>query len=69
MVRNGQHTGRSHKDKFIVSSTDNEAHVWWGPHKQRIGAEQFEALLERMQAYLTDKDLFVQDVYAGADAA
>ena len=69
VVRTGQHTGRSPKDKFIVSSPDTEAHVWWGPHNQRIGAEQFEALLERMQAYLTDKDLFVQDVYAGADPA
>ena len=69
VVRTGQHTGRSPKDKFIVSSPDTEANVWWGPHNQRISEEQFDALLRRMQSYVTDKDLFVQEVFAGTDPA
>jgi phosphoenolpyruvate carboxykinase (ATP) len=68
VVRTGSHTGRSPKDKYIVSSAETEANVWWGPHNGRFTSDKFDDLLRRMQAYVADKDLFVQDVYAGADA-
>ena len=68
VVRTGQHTGRSPKDKYIVSSADTESSVWWGQYNGRYPASAFDALLRRMQAYAQDKDLFVQDVYAGTDA-
>ncbi len=67
VVRTGQHTGRSANDKFIVTSPDTETKVWWGKYSQHFDSARFAALLKRMQAYMEDKDLFVQDVYAGAD--
>ena len=68
VVRTGQHTGRSPKDKYIVASAETEPNVWWGQYNGRYPASAFDALLHRMQAYAQDKDLFVQDVYAGTDA-
>lgn len=69
VVRTGQYTGRSPKDKFIVADPSNEDHIWWGEHNQRIEKWSFDQLLTRMQAYLQGRDIFVQDCYTGADPA
>jgi phosphoenolpyruvate carboxykinase (ATP) len=61
------HTGRSPKDKFLVSEPSSEANVWWGSANRPITSEQFEAVRAAMLATLVDKDLFVQDCFAGTD--
>jgi phosphoenolpyruvate carboxykinase (ATP) len=63
----GQHTGRSPNDKFIVKQATSESHVAWGKVNRPIAASAFDGVLERMEAYLQGKELFVQDCYAGAD--
>ncbi len=63
------HTGRSPNDKFVVKEASSEAHVDWGKVNRPIAPEQFDALHARMMAALDGKELFVQDVYAGADPA
>lgn len=61
------HTGRSPQDKFIVREPSSEPHIWWGPHNRPIEPELFERLHKRMLQFLDGKELFVQDVFVGAD--
>ncbi len=67
VVRTGQHTGRSPKDKFVVRDAAVEDKIWWGTVNQPFEPERFDALYRRVLAYLQDKRVFVQDCYAGAD--
>jgi phosphoenolpyruvate carboxykinase (ATP) len=68
IVSTGRHTARAAADKFIVREETTEEHIWWGEHNRPFSPEKFTSLLSRVQAYLQDEELFVQDVYAGADA-
>ncbi|MEP6895936.1 MAG: phosphoenolpyruvate carboxykinase (ATP), partial [Chloroflexota bacterium] len=63
----GKHTARSAKDKFIVKHVDSENNVWWGASNRPYENMNFDALLARMLGYLQGKDVFVQDLYSGAD--
>jgi phosphoenolpyruvate carboxykinase (ATP) len=63
------HTGRSPNDKFVVKEASSEAHVDWGKVNRPIDPAKFDALHARMLKALEGKELFVQDVYAGADPA
>lgn len=67
VVNTGKHTARSANDKFVVREASSEEHVWWGQYNRPIAVAKFEALYERMLGYLEGRDVFVQDVYAGAD--
>jgi len=62
----GQHTGRSPNDKFIVADSETERSIWWDNAK-KMSREQFDQLFQDFCAFAADKDLFVQDLYAGAD--
>jgi phosphoenolpyruvate carboxykinase (ATP) len=64
------HTGRSPNDKFVVREPSTEADVDWGKVNQPIGEDKFDLLLADVRAYLNARpDLFVQDLYCGADPA
>ena len=64
------HTGRSPDDKFIVRRAETEGDIDWGAVNRPLEPEHFDALLADVQAYLSDRDqLFVQDLYCGADPA
>ena len=65
-VETGKYTGRSVNDKFIVRESSSEANIWWGPNKD-IAPAQFDGLHSKMLAYMQGRELYVQDVYAGAD--
>ncbi len=67
VVQTGQYTGRSPQDKFVVREPSSEDVVWWGTVNRPIEEEVFERVLGRLQAYVQGRDLFVQDLYAGAD--
>ncbi len=63
----GKHTARSANDKFVVRHSDSENNIWWGTYNRPFSTEKFEALYDRLVGYLQGHDVFVQDVYAGAD--
>ncbi|WP_434480960.1 phosphoenolpyruvate carboxykinase (ATP) [Gemmatimonas sp.] len=64
------HTGRSPNDKFVVREAASEADVDWGKVNQPISAEHWATLKADVQQYLNGLDeLFVQDLYCGADPA
>ncbi|NCA21088.1 MAG: phosphoenolpyruvate carboxykinase (ATP) [Crocinitomicaceae bacterium] len=66
-IETGEFTGRSPKDRFIVRDEKTENAVWWGNINIGFSPEQFDALYNRMKAYLTEKDVYVRDAYACAD--
>jgi phosphoenolpyruvate carboxykinase (ATP) len=62
------HTGRSPKDKFLVSDPATDSDVDWGDVNRKMDPAHFETLLADVQAYLDKQpELFVQDLYCGAD--
>jgi len=63
----GKHTARSANDKFVVRHVDSENNIWWGVYNRPFDGEKFEVLYDRMLGFLQGRDVFVQDVYAGAD--
>lgn len=67
VVRTGHHTGRSPNDKFIVKEPTSEEHIWWSDANKPFDIAKFDALYNRLLAYLQGKDLYIQDCYAGTD--
>ena len=67
VVRTGQFTGRSPKDKFIVRDETTDSHVQWGAVNQPMSEAQFDRLYARMMAFWQGHDVYVQDCYVGAD--
>lgn len=69
VIRTGQHTGRSPRDKFIVKEPSTEKSIWWGDVNRPIDAEHFAGLKQRLLAYFQNRAAFVQDLYVGWDPA
>ena len=69
VVKTGVHTGRSVADKFTVDDPSISADVWWRMGNQKLAPASFEVLKGRVQAYLQGRELFTQDLFAGADPA
>jgi phosphoenolpyruvate carboxykinase (ATP) len=67
VAHTGKHTGRSANDKFVVKHVDSENNVWWGVYNRPFDIDKFDALFMRLLGFLQGKDVFVQDVYVGAD--
>ena len=67
VVRTGERTGRSAKDKFIVREGSSEDRIWWSGDNQPIDEVHFDAIHRRLTAYLEGRDVFVQDCFAAAD--
>jgi phosphoenolpyruvate carboxykinase (ATP) len=63
----GKRTGRSPKDKFTIKDALTENKVAWGSANQPFPPDKFDALYERVLDYLKGKELFVQDLFCGAD--
>jgi phosphoenolpyruvate carboxykinase (ATP) len=67
MYDTGKFTGRAPKDRYVVKDETTAQTVWWGPVNFEFDPEKFDSLYQKMCAYLTDKDLYVRDAFAGAD--
>ena len=66
-VETGEFTGRSPKDRFIVSDEKTRSDVDWGNINQPLTSAQFDRLHKDMVAYLNGKSVFVRDAAVGAD--
>jgi phosphoenolpyruvate carboxykinase (ATP) len=66
VVSTGRFTGRTPKDKFVVQQPPSEDRVWWEGNKG-FSPEQFDALHKRLAGYFTDREVYVQDCFVGAD--
>lgn len=67
-VNTGKYTGRSPNDKFIVDSAGVHDEIAWGKVNVPTTQEVFDALYEKMVAYLQNREIFVFDGFAGADS-
>src|SRR5947209_20577943 len=62
----GTNTGRSPRDRFIVSEPTSESELWWGPVNRPMSGAVFDRLLSRVLAYLQGREVFVADASACA---
>lgn len=66
-VQTGEFTGRSPKDRFIVSDELTQHEVWWGNHNIAFEEDAFLKLKERMHLYCSKLNLYVRDAWVGSD--
>ena len=62
----GKHTGRSPKDKYIVSNDETNAKIWWGENNHPMSPETFEGVRRSLADYLQGRDVYILDAAAGA---
>jgi len=67
VVSTGKTTGRSPNDKYIVKDENTADKVNWGKSNVPYDPIKFGMLYERALAYLQNREIYVQDAYAGAD--
>ena len=67
LATTGKHTGRSPKDKFVVRTPSVENTIWW-ENNAPMTPEAFDRLHADMLEHVKGRELFVQDLYGGADA-
>jgi phosphoenolpyruvate carboxykinase (ATP) len=68
VIKTGEFTGRSPKDKFIVKDEITEKAVNWNEFNNPIEPKYFEIIYEQVIDYLNElQDLWIRDCYACAD--
>ncbi|AMQ57029.1 phosphoenolpyruvate carboxykinase (ATP) [Algoriphagus sanaruensis] len=67
MADTGKFTGRSPKDRYIVFDETTKDSVWWGDINIPFDEEKFDALFSKMKYFLEYHEVYVRDVFAGAD--
>lgn len=66
MIDTGIFTGRSPKDKFFVNQDPSNKYIAWGDINKKVSKEVYEDLFKTSKKQLSNKDLYVTDVYCGA---
>ena len=67
LCNTGKHTARAANDKYIVMEEGSDKDIWWGVYNRPYSRDKWGQLVARLQAWAQGEELYVQDVYAGAD--
>src|SRR5258708_7847414 len=68
VIRTGEFTGRSPKDRFIVKDEITAATIHWNEFNQPLEEKYFDVLFSRLTAYLSKlPELWIRDCYVCAD--
>ncbi len=67
VIKTGQYTGRSPKDKFTVRDEITAETVDWNDFNIPIDESYFHQLKEKMVDYLNAKEIWIRDCFACAD--
>jgi len=67
VVKTGEPSGRSPKDRVIVEQSPVKDQISWGDINVPCTEALFDKLLDKARGYLHDRDLYVFDGFAGAE--
>ena len=67
VVKTGKYTGRSANDKFIVDTPAVHDEIAWGKVNRPIDKARYDAIYNKVVAYLQNKEVYIFDGFAGAD--
>lgn len=67
LVETGKYTGRSPKDRYVVDEPSSTNNINWNNENKKISEEAFERIYGKVSAYLSNRDVYLFDGFAGAD--